>query len=185
MIEQQPLTDAEVSALKDQLLASMPSQGLIGNGSLRRRLGWGEERYWHIRSRRAQKQPQSGRPGRVYPNADERRFQGKDSRLVQECMMISATHVEVHPMRTIAFALFPQDEQDDFRSSCKRWRKNPDEFLVNAEEHDPPPGPATPIQRDVVVVHVPTGKARRYSASSGSSWNRKFDDDLQAVYFAR
>jgi hypothetical protein len=50
MSEQQPLTDAEVSALKDQLLASIPLQGLIGNGSLRRKLDWTEERYWHIRN---------------------------------------------------------------------------------------------------------------------------------------
>ena len=99
--------------------------------------------------------------------------------------MISTTLFENHPMRTIAFTLFPQDEQEDFRSSCKRWRKSPDEFLVKAEVDDPPAGPATPIQRDVLVVHVPTGKARRYTASSGTNWNSKFDDDLQAVYFAR
>jgi hypothetical protein len=100
-------------------------------------------------------------------------------------MKISTTYFEIDPMRNIAFALFPQDEQDDFRSSCRRWRKNPDEFRVKAEELDPPPGPPIPMQRDVVVVHVPTGKARRYTASNGSSWNRKFDDDPQAVYFAR
>ena len=99
--------------------------------------------------------------------------------------MTPATVVESYLMRTIAFASFPQDEQDDFRSSCRRWRKRPDEFLVKAEETDPPPGPPSPIQRDVVVLHNPTGKARRYSASNGTSWNIKFDDDLQAAYFAR
>ena len=99
--------------------------------------------------------------------------------------MIPTTRFESHLMRTIAFALFPQDEQDDFRSSCRRWRKSPGDFLVKAEEHDPPPGPATPLQRDVVVLHVPTGKARSYSAGSGTSWNSKFDEDLQAAYFAR
>ena len=50
MSEQQLLTDAEVAAFKEQLLASMPSQGLIGNGSLRRKLGWDDERYWYIRN---------------------------------------------------------------------------------------------------------------------------------------
>ena len=50
MSEQQPLTDTEVSAFKDQLLAAMPSQGLIGNGSLRRKLGWDDDRYWYIRN---------------------------------------------------------------------------------------------------------------------------------------
>jgi hypothetical protein len=99
--------------------------------------------------------------------------------------MTPTTHFESCLMRTIAFASFPQDEQDDFRSSCRRWRKSPDEFIVRAEEQDPPPGPPTSIQRDVIVVHEPTGKARRYSAGSGTSWNIKFEDDLQAVYFAR
>ena len=99
--------------------------------------------------------------------------------------MTSTPFLESYLMRTIAFALFPQDEQDDFRSSCRRWRKNPEEFLVKAEEQDPPPGPPTSTHRDVVVVHNPTGKARRYSVGNGTSWNIKFDDDLQAAYFAR
>lgn len=88
-------------------------------------------------------------------------------------------------MRPIAFTSFPRDEQDDFRSSCRRWRKNPDEFIVQAEESDPLAGPPRPAERDVIVTHSPTGKSRRYSAGSGASWNMKFEDDLQAAYFAR
>lgn len=99
--------------------------------------------------------------------------------------MTPATRSEIHLMRTIAFTLFRQDEQDDFRSSCRRWRKSPDEFTVQAEENDPPPGPPSPMQRDVIVKHSATGKARRYSAGSGTSWNVKFDEDLQAAYFIR
>jgi Protein of unknown function (DUF3606) len=95
--------------------------------------------------------------------------------------MEPGTRFESHLMRTIAFALFPTDEQEDFRSSCRRWRKSPDEFRVTAEEEEL--GPPAPIQRDVVVVHPPTGKARRYSAGSGTNWNIKFDEDLQAAYF--
>ena len=86
-------------------------------------------------------------------------------------------------MRTIAFNLFPEDEQEDFRSSCARWRKSPNEFLVKAEEPDLPAGPPRPIQREVIVVHVPSAKARRYQAGRGSSWNAAFEDDLQALYF--
>ena len=39
------------------------------------------------------------------------------------------------------------------------------------------------MQRDVIVVHVPSAKARRYQAGYGSGWNAAFDDDLQALYF--
>jgi hypothetical protein len=50
MSEEHSFTDAEVAAFKEQLLASMPVQGLIGNESLRRKLGWRDDRYWHIRN---------------------------------------------------------------------------------------------------------------------------------------
>jgi hypothetical protein len=49
MSEEHPLTDADVAAFKAQLLASMPSHGLVGNGALRRKLGWDDHRYWYIR----------------------------------------------------------------------------------------------------------------------------------------
>src|SRR5947208_918840 len=87
-------------------------------------------------------------------------------------------------MRTIAFNCFPEGEQAAFRSSCLRWRKSPNEFLVKAEEVEVPAGLPRPIQREVIVVHVPSAKARRYRAGHGSSWNAAFEDDLQAVYFS-
>lgn len=87
-------------------------------------------------------------------------------------------------MRTIAFNLFPEDEQEDFRSSCVRWRKSPDEFLVKSEEPDFPAGALRAIEREVIVIHVPSAKARRYQAGHGSSWNAAFEDDLQALYFS-
>jgi hypothetical protein len=100
-------------------------------------------------------------------------------------MMTPTTRFESHPMRTIAFTSFPRDEQDDFRFSCRRWRRNPDEFTVKAEENDPPPGSAMPMRREVIVVYSPTGKGRRYSAGGGTNWILTFSDDLQAVYFGR
>jgi hypothetical protein len=45
------LTDQQVTDLEHQLLNAMPSQGSIGNGALRRKLSWNEERYWYIRNR--------------------------------------------------------------------------------------------------------------------------------------
>jgi hypothetical protein len=87
-------------------------------------------------------------------------------------------------MRTVAFDLFPADEREDFISSCRRWRRNPEEFLVKAEEYDPPPGPPSPVRRDVIVMYVNSGKARRYEAGHGSNWNAAFEDDLQALFFA-
>jgi hypothetical protein len=45
------LTDQQVVDLESQLLTAMPSQGVIGNGSLREKLGWDEDLYWYIRNR--------------------------------------------------------------------------------------------------------------------------------------
>jgi hypothetical protein len=45
------LTDEEVSELEQRLIAAMPPQGPIGNGALRYKLEWDEDRYWHIRNR--------------------------------------------------------------------------------------------------------------------------------------
>ncbi|MBS0422305.1 MAG: hypothetical protein JSR66_31660 [Proteobacteria bacterium] len=45
------LTDEDVSELEQQLIVAMPSQGPIGNGALRNKLGWDEDRYWYIRNR--------------------------------------------------------------------------------------------------------------------------------------
>jgi hypothetical protein len=60
---------------------------------------------------------------------------------------------EGYLIRTIAFASFPQDEQDIFRSSCRRWGKRLDEFLVKPEKPDPVPGPKSASQREVTVAY--------------------------------
>jgi hypothetical protein len=97
-------------------------------------------------------------------------------------MMMATSHTEIPPMRIVEFASFPQDEQDDFRWSCRRWLKKFDDFVVTAEERSPASGSPGPVQRDVIVRHRPTGRARSYNACQGS-WNRKFDDDLQASFY--
>jgi hypothetical protein len=86
-------------------------------------------------------------------------------------------------MRSVEFRFFPEDEKEDFAQSCARWRKNPDEFAVRAEEQEPGSAPS-PLRREVIVTHTPTGKARRYEAGSGSNWNASFEDDLQALFFS-
>jgi hypothetical protein len=50
MVEE-ALTDEKVSELEQRLTAAMPPQGPIGNGALRIKLGWDEDRYWYIRNR--------------------------------------------------------------------------------------------------------------------------------------
>lgn len=80
---------------------------------------------------------------------------------------------------------FPADEREDFKSSCLRWRRSPDEFIVTAEEHDFDPGVPSPLRREVIVVHIPSAKARRYEAGHASSGNAAFEDDLQALYVPR
>ena len=48
---EEALTDEQVKELEASLLAAVPPQGRIGNGSLRYELGWDEDRYWYIRNR--------------------------------------------------------------------------------------------------------------------------------------
>jgi hypothetical protein len=87
-------------------------------------------------------------------------------------------------MRTIAFNLFPEEEQDVFKSSCLRWGMRPKDFLVKAEELDRPAGASRDVRREVIVIHIPSSKGRRYQAGNGSRWNSAFQDDLQALYFS-
>jgi hypothetical protein len=88
-------------------------------------------------------------------------------------------------MQIISLESFPSDEREDFISSCKRWRRDPDDFVVTAEEPDSPGSPPGPVRREVIVTHIPSGKARRYAAGHGSNWNLSFGEDLQALYFTR
>jgi hypothetical protein len=57
--------------------------------------------------------------------------------------------------------------------------------LGMGEEHDPAPGVPSPVRREVIAIHIPSGEARRCEAGQGSSWNAAFEDDLQALYFTR
>jgi hypothetical protein len=86
-------------------------------------------------------------------------------------------------MRTIPFHQFPADEQEDFYSTCMRWRKQPHEFFIEAQEYDPHPTAPSLLRRDVIVVHYPSIKGRRYEAGHGSNWNTAFEGDLQALYY--
>lgn len=90
---------------------------------------------------------------------------------------------EKAPMRTVAFNLLPANEQEDFAWWRRKAGRMPDEFLVRAEEEDPFPGSGQPVRREVIVKHVPSGKAMRYRAGPGSNWIMAFVDDLQAGYF--
>ena len=96
-----------------------------------------------------------------------------------------APNEEKISMRTIAFNLFPANEQEDFAWWCRKAAKRPDDFLVRAEVEDPGPGSGQPARREVIVKHVLSGKAMRYRAGPGSNWIMAFVDDLQAVYFYR
>lgn len=50
MIDKQELEDPGISALKNQLLSSVPADGSIENEALVRRLGWDGKRYRYIRA---------------------------------------------------------------------------------------------------------------------------------------
>ena len=89
------------------------------------------------------------------------------------------------PVRTVPFKSFPADEQAMFAACCKHWWRSPDEFAVIAEEGDLAADTLRPVRRDVIVLHMASGKARRYDAGDGSNWNDAFDDDLDAMFFPR
>ena len=58
-------------------------------------------------------------------------------------------------IRTIPLSDLPAGEQEAFRSFCTRWQKQPDEFLVEAQEYDPPSAEPS-HRRAVIVVHYPS-----------------------------
>jgi len=87
-------------------------------------------------------------------------------------------------MRTISFHQFPAGEQAAFRSSCTRWRKQPDEFLVEGQDYDLRWGPPNLRRREVIVVHYPSLKGKRYQTGPASNWNVAFDRDLRAGLYS-
>jgi hypothetical protein len=89
------------------------------------------------------------------------------------------------PMRTISFSSFPEEEQEIFQLSCRRWWKRPRDFVVTAEEPDSPEDQQSFKPREVTVMYLPSAKARSYRADRGGRWIDDFEDDLQAVYFGR
>jgi len=88
-------------------------------------------------------------------------------------------------MRTITFNSFPEDEQEIFQLSCKRWGKRLRDFVVTAEEPDSPEDRQSLRPREVTVKYVPSARARSYRADNGAGWIGDFEDDLQLVYFGR
>ena len=86
-------------------------------------------------------------------------------------------------MKTVPFDLFPANEHADFLWWCRRAGKSQTEFVVRAEEEDSVTGSTQPARREVIVEHLPSGHARRYSAGHGSDWISSFLDDLQAGFY--
>ncbi|MEJ1962407.1 MAG: hypothetical protein WDO56_13045 [Gammaproteobacteria bacterium] len=83
---------------------------------------------------------------------------------------------------TIPFASFSQEQRETFQWLCKRSMKNPGDFKVEGREHAPD-SEISRVHRDVVVVYLPNGKARRYCPDYGRSWIVKFLNDLEVDYF--
>ncbi|MFL6604687.1 MAG: hypothetical protein ACJ8R9_25590 [Steroidobacteraceae bacterium] len=85
-------------------------------------------------------------------------------------------------IQTIPLHRIPPGQQEAFRSSCRRWQKQTDEFLVEAQKYDPRSS-APSLGRAVIVVHYPSTKGKRYDAGLASDWNAAFERDLEAVYY--
>ena len=88
-------------------------------------------------------------------------------------------------MRTVVFNSFPEDEQEIFQLSCRRWGKRLRDFVVTAEEPDSLDDQQRSRPREVTVTYVPSARARSYRADRGARWIGDFEDDLQLVYFGR
>ncbi len=88
-------------------------------------------------------------------------------------------------MRTIAFDSFPEEEQEIFQLSCKRWGMRSRDFVVTAEEPDSPGDQRSLKPREVFVKYLPSAKARSYRGDRGGRWINDFEDDLELVYFGQ
>lgn len=90
-------------------------------------------------------------------------------------------------MRIIDFNDFPQDERGSFKRCCRiESRGHYNDFCVRAEEIELPIASvdAVPsVRRSVVVIHVPTGRGRRYEENNAQYWIAKFSDDMSDAYF--
>lgn len=102
--------------------------------------------------------------------------------MVQGNMMNEAQQPEGYSVSARSLSAFPWDDQEDFRSLCRRFGKNPDDFSVEVEEHTAGSGESS-THRDVVVVYLPSGKGRCYCPDYGKFWTLKFGVDLKVDYF--
>jgi hypothetical protein len=97
-------------------------------------------------------------------------------------MMDETQQAEARSVSAMSLSALPWDDQEDFRSLCRRFGKNPGDFRVEVEEHAAGTD-GSPNHHDVVVVYLPSGKGRCYCPDYGKFWTLKFGVDLKVDYF--
>ena len=78
---------------------------------------------------------------------------------------------------------FPQDEQDDFLSICKKYGRFVEEFQVIDEDQYPAGGGGVAIKRQVTVALRGKTAISIYDAGHAGSWTVDFENDLKAGTF--
>ncbi|MFJ4294223.1 hypothetical protein ACIP1U_31345 [Cupriavidus sp. NPDC089707] len=81
------------------------------------------------------------------------------------------------------FDELPLDEQEDFEAACQKYEWIPEDFVVVADEGNPPGGGPGQIPRVVAVEAKATGIRHDFQAGSGTSWTVDFEKALARKAF--
>ncbi|EHP39486.1 hypothetical protein OR16_31214 [Cupriavidus basilensis OR16] len=81
------------------------------------------------------------------------------------------------------FEELPVDEQEAFKSACRKHGRIREEFTVDFEEDSPAKEGVSHIPRQVTVAATLTGARQHYAAGSDTSWPVEFERDLDRGFF--
>jgi len=173
MTEQSSLTDAEVTAFKEQLMVVMPPQGRIGNGALRRKLGWDDGRYWYIRNLLVEAGSLSTSRGRGGSVQRVISVESMDSEEQLDSSELAEKDLYVPILETLRTGWIPDHRIDDFvvhqtahqgrRDTGGKWTR-PDITLASSNNYKYVPGRSVEIRTFEVKMGVGVDVTAVYEA---------------------